>query len=279
MNILVTGGTGFIGSSVTELLRRVGHTVSVFDITLGNDIRDTDQVKEAVRGKDVVVHLSGILGTDELFDAAQQAVDVNIKGAVNVLEACVEYDSRYVGITMLTVFESVYTATKVSVERFASAYNYNFGLPVTHVRAFNAYGPRQAHGPGHPRKIIPAFSVEGWSNKPLTIWGDGTQIVDLVDVEDVARVFLDALNAPGKCEVIDAGTCVPLTVNEVAAFVLEVTGSTAGVEHMPMRRGEKPTRVVSEGVGWEHLTFKPKHDELKLLKTIVSYKDHECVQQ
>lgn len=273
MNILVTGGTGFIGSAIIDLLRRMGHNVSAFDRTQGNDVRDKDQCIEAVRGMDKVIHLAGILGTDELFDAVQHAIDVNIKGSVNIMDACVVHSAHYIGITMLPVFPSIYTATKVASSRFATAYHHNYDLPVTHVRAYNVYGSQQAHGAGHPRKIVPAFSVEGWRNEPLKIWGDGNQIVDLIDVDVVARVFLDCLSAPGRDEIIDAGTKVPLTVNEVADFVLEITGSKAGVEHLPMRRGEIPTKVVSYGEGWEHLSFEPTYEPLKLMKTILAYRD------
>jgi UDP-glucose 4-epimerase len=222
---------------------------------------------------DAVIHLAGILGTDELFDNIYNAIDINIIGAVNVMNGCVEHGAKYIGVTMLSVFPSIYTATKVSVQRFATAYNHSKGLPVTHVQAFNAYGPRQAHGEGHPRKIIPAFSVEGWRNEPLKIWGDGNQIVDLIYVNDVANVFLEALDAPGNDELIDAGTGVGMTVNDVASFIINVTGSTAGVEYLPMRRGEIPTEVVSQREGWEYLSNPPKFDEPSLIKTITAYRD------
>lgn len=276
MKVLVTGGTGFIGAAVVDRLRSEQHEVSLFDRTLDNDIRNPLHVRDAVRDKDAVIHLAGILGTDELFDAVQDAIDINISGAVNVLDACRRFGVKYIGITMLPVFPSIYTATKVSAGRFATAYHHNFGVSVTHVRAFNVFGPNQHHGDGHPRKIIPAFSVEGWNNIPMKIWGDGEQMVDLIDVDDVARVFLDALSAPGQDELIDAGTCVGLTVNEVAEFVLEITGSTAGVEHLPMRRGEIPTRVVAQGMGWNYLHgWVPILDKLKLMKTILAYKDYQ----
>lgn len=275
MKVLVTGGTGFIGSAVVDRLRSERHEVTTFDRTEGGDVRDRMDVDLAMRDQDAVIHLAGILGTDELFDNVLGAIEINITGAVNVLQACAGVGAKYIGITMLPVFPSIYTATKVSASRFATAYHHNYAVPVTHVRAFNVFGSGQAHGDGHPRKIIPAFSVEGWNNLPMKIWGDGNQMVDLVDVDDVARVFLDALTAPGKDELIDAGTCVGLTVNEVADFVLEITGSTAGVEHMPMRRGEIPTRVVSTGEGWQHLKgWVPTLDKLKLMKTILAYKDY-----
>lgn len=273
MNVLVTGGSGFIGSAVVRTLKDAGHYVRIFDRTAGLDVRDRMDVALAVREMDAVIHLAGILGTDELFDDVDNAVDINIKGSINVLNACKGTGAKYIGITMLPVFPSIYTATKVSAGRFATAYHHTHNVPVTHVRAFNVFGSGQAHGEGHPRKIIPAFSVEGWRNEPLIIWGDGEQMVDLISAQDVANVFLDALYLAGEDETIDAGTGVGWTVNEVAQFVLDITGSTAGVQHLPMRRGEIPTKVVSEGEGWEHLDVAPQFDELALIKAICSYKD------
>lgn len=273
MNVLVTGSSGLIGKAVVRVLGEAGHKVKPFDRAEGYDIMSFPSCQYAVDNVDAVIHLAGILGTDELFDEIHKAIDINISGAVNVMSACAAEGAHYIGITMLDVFPSIYTATKVSASRFATAFHYNQDMPVTQVRAFNAFGADQHHGPGHPRKIIPAFSVEGWQNVPMKIWGDGEQTVDLIHVNDIARVFLDALQAPGKNETIDAGSGVSLTVNEVADFVLEITGSTAGVEHLPMRRGEIPTNIVSTGEGWKYLTFTPSFDRLELMKTILAYKD------
>lgn len=274
MNVLITGGSGFIGQAISRVLKIAGHEVDTYDLHNGDDIRYRRNVAFACAGKDAVIHLAGILGTDELFDNPYDAIDINITGSLNVLEGCVKHGVRYIGITMLPVFPSIYTATKVAAGRLATAYHLTHGVPVTHVRAFNVFGPEQAYGEGHPRKIIPAFSVEGWQNKPMIIWGDGNQMVDLICVDDVARIFVDALNAPGEDEIIDAGTGEGWTVNEVAEFVLDITSSTAGVEHMPMRRGEIPTKVVSEKEGWQHLRYAPNLNKLDLVRTIVAYRDY-----
>jgi UDP-glucose 4-epimerase len=223
---------------------------------LGQDIRDDDDVMAAVYGCDAVIHLAGVLGTHELFDTPQLAIDVNVSGTLNVLEACKAHGAAYVGITMPPVFPSIYTATKTAATRLASAYHHTHGLPVSHVRAFNAFGAGQKHGEGHPRKIVPSFATQAWAEEPIGIWGDGEQTVDLIHVDDLGRILVRALKY-GDDETFDGGTGIPLTVNEVADLVLELTGSRAGKAYLPMRRGETPTRVVASGENWHKLDCRP----------------------
>lgn len=256
MRVLVTGGRGFIGDPVVRKLEADGHEVSLFDRVDGNDVRNRDQVAVAVKEHDAVIHLAGVLGTHELFDSPQVAIDVNITGTLNVLDACVGAGAGYVGISMPPVFPSIYTATKTAAVRLASAYHHSRGLPVAHVRAFNAYGPGQKHGAGHPQKIVPTFATEAWAGRPIPIWGDGTQTVDLIHVDDLARILVRAL-AFGDDVTFDGGSGVALTVNEVAKMVLDITGSTAGVEHLAMRRGEVPTQIVAARENWSKLGFCP----------------------
>lgn len=278
MRILITGGSGFLGTAIADFLREYGHEVFSYDRSGSpkNDVRDRLTTIDAVHGFNTVIHLAGILGTDELFDNPQDAVDVNITGTLNVLDACVEHGADYVGITMPQVFPSIYTATKIAATKLATAYHHTHGIGVCHVRAYNAFGPNQHHGPGHPRKIIPAFSIEGWSNKPLVIWGDGEQTVDLISTRSLAHIFKDAIWVTDD-STIDGGTGVQWSVNDVASYVIERTGSTAGVEHRPMRRGETPTRIGASGEGWFHLTECPRFNLIELDQAIESYKDHPLV--
>ena len=139
------------------------------------------------------------------------------------------------------------------------------------VRAFNGYGPYQAYGPGHPQKILPTFARAAWEGRPLPIWGDGEQAMDLVHADDVGRMLVEAVGHGGDA-VFDAGTGVPVTVNELAAVVLEVTGSKAGVQHLPMRPGEIPVRVTAEGAGWDDLGWKPELDWDRVAETVRWYK-------
>lgn len=254
MRIAVTGGSGFIGRATVEAAVAAGHVAWSFDRSHGDDVLgDLSGLKDA----DAVLHLAGMLGTAELFDAPQEAVDVNVTGTLRILEWCRAHRAAYVGISMPPVFPSVYTATKTAAVRLASAYHHAYGIPVSHVRAFNAYGPGQAHGPGHPQKIIPTFASRAWAGQPIPVWGSGEQLVDLVDARDVAGMLVDALRVGGDDTTFDAGTGEAVTVNEVAHRVLDMTGSQAGIEYLPMRPGEVETAIRATGEGWDRLGWRP----------------------
>lgn len=253
MKIVITGGSGFIGQAARRIAEERGIEVMLFDRPYYDVLMGLDRME----GADAVVHLAGVLGTSELFDSAEEAVNVNVIGSLRVMEYCAKHGIQYTGITMPPVFQSVYTATKVCADRLATAWHLSKGLKCSKVRAFNAYGPGQKHGPKHPQKILPTFATEAWAGRPIPIWGDGTQGVDLVHVDDLGRMLIDATQFSND-EVFDGGCGVSVSVNDVAAHVLAITGSTAGVTHLHMRAGEVPTQIVAQGEGWDKLAWKPR---------------------
>jgi UDP-glucose 4-epimerase len=269
MKVLLTGGGGFIGSAVKEQLAIRSHVCKSFD--LPNDIRSRADLRVVGRGCDAVIHLAGVLGTHELFDTPELAVDVNVKGTLNVLDWCKDTGARYVGITMPQVFPSIYTATKVAATRLASAYHHTHGVPVSHVRAFNAFGPGQKWGPGHPQKIVPTFAIAALRGEPMPVWGDGSQGVDLIYTPDLARMLVEALEF-GDDDVFDGGSGTMWTVNQVAHLVAEAAGTTAQIDYLPMRRGETPTHIVAKGEGWDKLKWSPKFWTADLVETVRWYK-------
>lgn len=275
MKILITGSRGFIGEATTKAAQAAGHEVIHFDHANGFDIRSTLDVVNAIEAHrvDWVIHLAGLLGTAELFDEPKAAVDVNIIGALNIIRHCADLGVGYTAITMPPVFPSIYTATKICADRLANAYRISRGLKSSSVVAFNAYGVGQKHGRGHPQKIIPTFATEAWAGRPIPIWGDGEQTVDLIHVDDIARVLVDATRY-GNGEVFDAGCGFPLTVNQVAEFVIDITESTAGVQYLPMRAGEVPTKIVAlNPPNLDFVGLDPRHAQFsQLVKTIHSYK-------
>lgn len=264
--VLVTGGSGFIGRYTCEELRYHGYEPVVFDhvrreasgyeIYLG-DIRDDVAVNEAVAHVDGVIHLGGVLGTQETINNPRPAAHTNILGGLNVLEACDEYDVPLVNIAVGNYWmNNTYSITKNSVERFCEMFVRFRGSRVSVVRALNAYGPRQVaatpYGPSHVRKIMPSFCCRSLSGLPIEVYGDGGQIMDMIFVTDVAKILVRTLEhthlkgAIGKP--IEAGTGRPTTVNDIAELVVQaarkLVPGTAGVTHLPMRPGEDENSVV-----------------------------------
>ena len=269
LKVAITGGAGFIGRYVQKYAEGRNYDVLIFDRHDGNDVRGDLRALDHFK-PEKIIHLAGLLGTSELFDFADVAIDVNVHGTLNILRWCEFNQAGYVGITMPPVFPSVYTATKICADRLASAWHHSRGVPVSKVRAFNAYGPGQKHGPNHPQKILPTFATEAWNHRPIPIWGDGTQTVDLVHASDLGFMLVDALRF-GDDETFDGGTGTAVTVNELAEFVIKFTQSSGGINYLPMRDGEIPTKIVATGEGWEKLGWSPQLSWKNISEAIESY--------
>lgn len=264
--VLVTGGNGFIGRYVTEELVSRGYDVAVLDtrwrppepgatLVLG-DVRDATAVTEAVSHADGVIHLAGVLGTQETIKNPRPAAETNILGGLNVLEACAQYDIPLVNIAVGNFWmNNTYSITKNTVERFVEMFVRFRGTRMTVVRALNAYGPRQSaaapFGPSKVRKILPSFCCRALSGQDIEIYGDGDQVMDMIWVGDVSRILVGALEktaADGAQSTFVAGTGRRTTVNDIAALataaVAGVGGPSVGINHLLMRPGEDERSVV-----------------------------------
>lgn len=275
MRVVVTGSHGFIGKYVCAELWARDHNVVTIDSSQGFDVVDmASHTIDRFRSAEAVIHLAGVLGTSELFEGYRRAIQVNVFGTANVLEACADFGLRYVGITMPHVWKNVYQTTKMAAFNFAEAWHENKGVPVSHVRAYNAFGAGQKVGT--PQKIIPTFADCAYKRRPMPIWGDGEQLVDLVYVEDIARVLVDALDF-GDLEVFDAGTGVSRTVNEVSRMVAHIVtpGESPLVDYLPMRPGESGRGVWAVGEGWDRLKYRPRFKFSDFEHTVLSYKSVE----
>jgi UDP-glucose 4-epimerase len=264
--VLVTGGNGFIGQYVCEELLRRDYEVSVLDtrwrepvdgarLVLG-DIRDATAVTEAIAHADGVIHLAGVLGTQETIDNPRPAAETNILGGLNVFEAAVQYDVPCVNIAVGNYWmNNTYSITKNTVERFAEMIDRYRSGRISVVRALNAYGPRQSAvapwGSSKVRKIMPSFICRALTGMPIQVYGDGLQIMDMIYVADVATILVQALEttaAYGPLLNLEAGMGRDTTVNDIANMVQhevgEATGEISPIEHLPMRPGEDERSVV-----------------------------------
>lgn len=267
MKVAITGSAGFIGQATVKAAQARGFEVFEVDTASGIDVTTAD-LRGVLEGCDSVIHLAGRLGTAELFDDPYTAVDVNVKGTLRVLEACAEVGAGYVGISMPQVWANVYQATKGCAIDLAEAWRLHQGVKVAHVRAFNAFGPKQKLGP--VRKILPTFAHAAWRGEAIEVWGDGSQPVDLIHVDDVARILVEATRHDGVT--IDAGCGQTLSVLQVAEICSRYCGQHAPIVHRPMRPGEHPAPICASGEGWDLLSEAPRLSFARLFETIEAYR-------
>lgn len=246
--ILVTGGSGFIGSYVVDELVKRGHKVTsadrslnwkndgaeYFELDVTNKLR-VDRLVEEIN-PDLVIHLAGILGTSETWDHIHETIDSNIHGAINVYDACAKYKADILTVDVGSRWLSPYTMTKRAGAEFAQAYGNKYGMNVGILRIFNVYGPRQS---GKIIKIVPKFIEMSLKNATLEVWGN--QNADLIHAKDVACAFADAaenIEKINQVEDIMIGSGEEFTVFEVAEMIQDQIG-TGNIKQMNPRCGEE----------------------------------------
>lgn len=264
--ILVTGAHGFIGGYVVDNLVRRGQKVLAFDrhvhlaedresvVNFLGDVRDENAVDEAAIRCEGVIHLAGVLGTTETVDRPDAAMETNIMGSLNVFRACRRHHLKGVYISVGNFWmNNPYSISKTTAERLAWMANREWGTKIAVVRALNAIGPRQKPQP--VRKIAPSLILAALQGRPVPVYGDGGQVMDVIHAADVAEVLVRALLVEHRNYIYDpiteldtpprfeAGTGRPTTVLEIATAVIAAVGHGT-VEHLPMRKGEPEGSVV-----------------------------------
>jgi UDP-glucose 4-epimerase len=268
VKIGITGGAGFIGGHVVEEALTRGHSVVIFDrrgalpsaglgINPGatierflGDILDPIAVTELAAHVDGIIHLAACLGTQETITNPRPSATTNVQGGLNALEAATEHDIplTYIGVGNHWMNNS-YSISKTTIERYIQMYVKERGTKANVVRAVNAYGPRQSvappFGPAKVRKITPAFVCRALTGMPIEVYGNGSQISDMVYVKDVARALVSAL------EHAQEGSAVGETIEVGPDRSHSLTVTSLGgpiqpeIVHLPMRPGEEPGAVVS----------------------------------
>lgn len=221
--VLVTGADGFIGSHLTELLMEKGYQTKAFVYynsfntwgwldtlpsdkmkeieVFSGDIRDPNGVREAMKGVDMVFHLAALIAIPFSYHSPDSYVDTNIKGTLNVLQAARDLETERIMITSTSEVygtaqyvpiderhpyqgQSPYSATKIGADRLAESFYRSFNLPVSIVRPFNTYGPRQS-----ARAVIPTIISQLLTGKEEIKLGSLTPTRDFNYVKDTAAGF------------------------------------------------------------------------------------------
>jgi len=270
--VLVTGGAGFIGSHTVDLLIKQGHEVRILDnLSTGNienirghldsgaaelvrgDIRDADTVKESLQGVDAVVHFAALVSVPLSVQDPESTFDVNAAGTLNVLRQCAEMRvGRFVFISscsvcgdpaQLPVTEktppnplSPYAESKLLGEQYTLDASRRGQVQGVVLRFFNVYGPRQV--PNDYSGVITRFMDCCVENKPLTVYGDGSQTRDFINVVDVARAVVACVNSGLFGEVFNVGSGKPTTITALAQTIIGLSNCTVGIRYEPERLGD-----------------------------------------
>jgi len=312
--ILVTGGAGFISYNfIHHLLAKTPYEVVSLDALTyaGNvdnlsgamsherlsfvqgDIRDADLVREIVADVDVIVNAAAESHVKKsIEEGAREFVTTNVEGTQILLDAIREAPvERFILFSSSEVYgtaeaapmdedhplnpRSPYAATKAGAYRLAYSYYVTYGLPVTIVRPFNNYGPRQ-----HPEKVVPRFITQALQDRELTIHGDGHASRDWLYVDDDAEAIEAIIAAPldnVAGEVLNVATGIDIPVTEIADAVLEALGKPASLKtFVPERLGQVDRHIGSTDkmerlTGW---TARTSFEE-GLARTIAWYRENE----
>ena len=308
MRVAVTGGAGYIGSTLIRNLLAERHSVASLDnqakgdychlrdlnaksLTLiEGDIRNAGDLDTILKGADTVVHMAALSDLDSCNEDSEEAISVNIYGTHKVLEAAERNRVRRLifcssaaiyGVPMsLPVTEkhglhplNLYGVTKLAGEKLIDAHHVNHGLETVNLRFGNVYGVGlYTSWVG----VIPKFVALGLEGKPLTVYGDGESTRDFVHVEDISRAITLGLTKEGiRNETFNIGS-ETTTVNKIASLVAseieKATGKRPEVTHLPPRPGETKEFSYNTSKIERALGFKPKWRLRDGVRQIIEYR-------
>ena len=263
-NVLVTGADGFIGSHLTESLLEKGYDVKAFTMynsfntwgwldtlpkekldqieIFSGDVRDPNGVREAMKGVDGVFHLAALIAIPFSYHSPDSYVDTNIKGTLNVLQAARELETERIMVTSTSEVygtaqyvpidekhpfqgQSPYSATKIGADRLAESFYRSFNLPVSIVRPFNTYGPRQS-----ARAVIPTIITQLLAGKNEIQLGSLTPTRDFNFVKDTAAGFIAIAESDKTIgEEINIATQQEISIGDLAQEIIRQINPSAKI--------------------------------------------------
>lgn len=286
---LVTGGAGFIGSHLVELLQSENHEVIVLDDlstglsdNLGHDVEfilgdicSEEDVAHAIANVDGCFHLAAIASVQKYNDAWHNASKVNSLGSVNIFNAAAKLDVPVVYASSAAVYGdntnvplletsstkpiSGYGADKLAMEHHAMAMSSSMGLNAVGLRFFNVFGPRQL--PGSPYSgVISIFLDRLGQNQSITIFGDGSQSRDFVFVTDIAAALTRAMShaKAGNSGVFNVCGGTPITVLELANIIAQVYEIEAKINFEDSRAGDILVSLGNPSLASQEIDFTTK---------------------
>lgn len=272
--ILITGGSGFIGSNIADLFINEGHQVKIFDLEFNDnikhlvnndnidvvkgDILDTNVFSKALDDVNVVLHQAGNAYAGKSINNPLWDLKLNTEGTLNILEGCRKQDiERFVFASSMYVYgtsvdnpiteshttnpSSPYGTSKVLAEHFINLYNHDYDLPTVILRYFKVYGPRH-------KGALTAITSNIVQRKKVKIYGEGTQSLDFIHVEDVARAnLLAAVGSKCMGKTFNIGSGKEVSINQLVELICDLAQiKDIEREYLPLKASLEPLHFVAD---------------------------------
>lgn len=265
--ILVTGGKGFLSKRLIPKLIEKGYEVESFDIIDGQDIMNAQQINEAVKRNDIVLHVAAVADLNYAREHPKETMDVNILGTINVLEAYRKHKKDMIFTSTCCVYGNpdthpvdentfpkpteIYAHSKLAGEHLILGYVKHFGLRYNILRLATFYGPEM-----RPALAPYIFLSKVMKGEPIEIHGDGKQTRTFTYVDDIARGITAALESGAWNEIINIATEEETSVLKLAELAMEIVDKKVPLKLVTDRPGQiKKEQILAQKakrlLGWE----------------------------
>ena len=294
MKILITGGTGFIGSHLTQFLKK-DNDITIYDVKkpiekdvkfILGDILDEQKILQSFQDFDAIIHLAATVGVKNTETNPVLTLNTNILGTKNILEACKKHNIKKVILassseiygeprkvpideTQTPIPITTYGISKLASEEYLKSYAKTCGFNYSILRFFNVVGPKQSS-----RFVLPEFIKNALNNKPLVIHGNGLQIRAFCHIADICQGIEKSI-CKGDGEIFNIGNDLePITIENLAKKVISVLNSQSTIKYISFeksgrnREQEIMTRIPSIQKAKKILSYRPEHNLKEIINSI-----------
>ena len=275
MQILVTGGLGFVGSNLVDKLIKQGHEVTVIDNLSSEsssekhknklakyyieDIRDLDLIIPAhIPSFDVIYHLAGLARIQPSFTSPLEYIDVNVNGTARICELALNHGARLIYSSSSSInngeYKTPYTFSKWGGEEALKTWIQCYKLDASICRFYNVYGPREPKT-GDFATVVRKFIRQYKNNEPLTIVGDGKQRRDFTHVNDIVDGLIKVMHNGKSDNLYHLGRGINYSINELASMF-----KNAKIKYVPVRKGEGLVTLADYEETFTQLSWRATHD-------------------
>ncbi|MFH5801509.1 NAD-dependent epimerase/dehydratase family protein [Haladaptatus sp. CMAA 1911] len=282
--VLVTGGAGFVGSHLVDLLVQENDVRILDNFSTGKrsnlnaeatviegDICDSKTLRRATENVDLIFHQAGIVSVQQSVEEPMCANEVNLNATLALLERARDLDARIVLASSCAIYglptkipisedepfspSSPYGLQKSALDQYARLYEELYGLETVALRYFNIYGPRQSSG--DYSGVISIFKRQATNGEPITVNGDGEQTRDFVHIDDVVQANILAATTDHVGEAYNIGTGVSITIRELAETIRDISASSSEIVHTDPRPGDIAKSKADITKATEKLGYEP----------------------